>query len=344
MIRNQDLVQLEQFGLILPDAVDYLKMEVAHNIDLAMDAQPQAVTTTSAGFPAYFSNYVDPKLIEIVFAPMRGAELLGEEKKGDWITRTATFMMLEAAGEVSSYGDWNNNGTVSLNPDFPTRQSYTYQTVTTWGDRQLAQAGAAKIQWAAKLTEASVLILNKFQNRSYFYGIAGLENYGYLTDPNLLPATVASTKAAGGTSWANATPLEQTNDVIAIVNQLRVQTLGLIDSDAKLVIGMSPSRLGYLSRPNEFGLTALKLIKDQYPSIRIVQAVEYGDDGTSAVQIMQVFVESLNGQETGTAAYTEKLRAHGVVRDLSASKEKKSQGTWGAIVFLPIAVASLTGI
>ncbi|STD85207.1 Uncharacterised protein [Escherichia coli] len=60
------------------------------------------------------------------------------------------------------------------------RQSYHFQTFTVWGERELEMYGAARIGWAAELNVASALTLNKFQNKSYFYGIAGLTNYGLL--------------------------------------------------------------------------------------------------------------------------------------------------------------------
>ena len=41
---------------------------------LAQDAQSQLVTVSNAGIPAWLSNYLDPKLIEVLVAPMRAAE------------------------------------------------------------------------------------------------------------------------------------------------------------------------------------------------------------------------------------------------------------------------------
>jgi hypothetical protein len=38
------------------------------------------------------------------------------------------------------------------------------------------------------------------------------------------------------------------------------------------------------------------------------------------------------------------MRAHAVVKDTSAFKQKKSQGTWGAIIFQPFAIAQMIGV
>ena len=145
---------------------------------LAMDAQPTL-------------TYVDPKLIEVALQPMKAAEIFGEVKKGDWTTETAMFMLVEPTGEVSSYGDYNNNGVSGANVNFPQRQSYHYQVFTRWGEREVARAGEAKIDYVNRVNQASVNALNRFQNKSYLFGIRGLQNYGIL-HPQTVPKTVAA--------------------------------------------------------------------------------------------------------------------------------------------------------
>ena len=75
---------------------------------LTMDAQPALITTSNAGIPAFLSTYIDPKFIEVLVAPMKAAEIAGDEvQKGDWTTATAMFPMVESTGQVSSYGDFS---------------------------------------------------------------------------------------------------------------------------------------------------------------------------------------------------------------------------------------------
>ena len=76
---------------------------------------------------------------------MKAAEIFGEVKKGDWTTETAMFMLVEPTGEVSSYGDYNNNGVSGANVNFPQRQSYHYQVFTRWGEREVARAGEPRL-------------------------------------------------------------------------------------------------------------------------------------------------------------------------------------------------------
>ena len=64
---------------------------------LAMDAQPELVTLSNSGIPAFLSTYIDPKVIEVLVAPMKATEIVGEEtKKGDWTLETSMFPIVES--------------------------------------------------------------------------------------------------------------------------------------------------------------------------------------------------------------------------------------------------------
>ena len=172
-------------GVHFPGPIDFLPEGVAFDYGYAMDAQPAIITTSNSGVPAFLLNYIDPKGIEVLVSPMKAAIITGETKKGDWTTETAMFSMIESTGEVTSYGDYNNGGSVGVNVNWPQRQQYRYQTVTQWGDLELQKAAEARIDWASRLNTASMLALNKYQNKTYFFGVSGLQNYGLLNDPNL---------------------------------------------------------------------------------------------------------------------------------------------------------------
>ncbi|QHC34150.1 major capsid family protein [Komagataeibacter xylinus] len=336
---------LAERGFVMPEGKHILPSDdVIASDRLAMDAAPTLSTTANAGIPAFMATYADPKLINVVFSPMRGAELNGESKKGDWATPTAIFPMIESTGRVASYGDWNNNGVVDLNANFPDRQSYHYQAFARWGEREVEMAGAARISWVAGLRQAAALKLNKFQNQSYFYGVKGLRNYGYLNDPRLPASEVAAAKTAGGTSWNKGTPEEITDDVINLINQLRSQSAGYVDTDSEITIGLSPTRAGIMTKPNMYGLSAWDQLKKQYPNLRFVQAIEFGDAAGMTVQSMIAIAKEIEGQQVAEAAFTEKLRTHSVVVKASGWEQKMSQGTWGAIIYMPLGVATMTGI
>ena len=338
------LPQLEaEFGIVsMTELRGFIEPQYLTNFQLAMDAQPQMITVSNGGIPAYLANYMDPKIITVLTAPNKAAKILGESKKGTWTTKTATFPMVESVGEVSTYGDWNNNGSTNANAQFPERQSYHYQTITQWGEKQLEEAGLAKIDWAQRLNISSAMVLDKFQNNSYFYGIGGLKNYGLLNDPSLPAAIQPFTKLAGGKLWINAQATEVYEDIAqGLYNQLVTQCQGLIDTDAKMVLAYAPTSSVALTNTNQYNVSVFDLLKKNFPNIRFEQAPQYATSGGNLVQLI---VEEVEGQEFGYCSFTEKMRAHPIIQEMSAFKQKKSQGTWGTIVLLPIACAQMIGV
>lgn len=301
---------------------------------LAVDAQPELITAPNAGIPAFLSNFLDPKLIEVLVTPMKAAEIAGETKKGDWTTTVATFMVVESTGEVSTYGDYSNNGSAEANSNFPQRQSYHYQTFSQWGEKELAVASLAKIDWAARVNIASVLVLNKFQNQSYFFGIDGLQNYGLLNDPEL-SAPITPT-----TPWVSAASDVIYTDIVKLFQQLQVQANGTIDADVGMCMAISPANAVNLNKTNSFNVNVYDQIRKNFPNLRVQTAPEYDTD---AGELVQLIVDEVEGQETLTAAFTEKLRAHAMIVGPSSFMQKKSQGTFGTVIFRPVFIAQMLG-
>jgi hypothetical protein len=317
-------------------------LRLAHDGSFACDAQPSLITVSNSGIPAYLNTYVDPKLIEVLVTPMKAVEIVGDEaKKGDWITPTAAFPMIESTGATTTYGDYNEAGQASANFQFPQRQSYHYQVMTRWGEREMDQAGLARIDWANRLNIASALTLNKKQNKTYFFGVSNLQNYGLLNDPNLPASISPTTKVAGGTGAANATGDEILNDIAKLYQQLVSQTKGLIDRNTKMVLAMSPTSDGTaLTKTTQYNVSVQDRIKKIYPNMEVRTAPEYS---TQSGELVQLIVPELEGQQTATCAFTEKMRAHPIIVGVSNWKQKKSQGTWGCVIFRPFLIAQMLG-
>ena len=333
---------LAEFGVHMPDTAIYAADEWRGDIEVAMDAQPQLVTTANSGIPAFLSQIVDPEVMEIVLAPLRAAEIIGGEvKKGDWTTQSLMMPLAESVGHVVSYGDYDNGGTVDMNVSWVPRQPYYYQTIKRVGDREQAQWGLAQIDNNARKDRAVVDTFARFQNRSYFFGIAGLQNYGLLNDPSLITPITPATKTAGGTTWALATAVEIYNDILALFTQLQVQMGGNLEMTDPMVLSLSTTRATALARVSAFNVPARQTIMEAFPNLVIRTAPEYS---TGSGELMQLAVTSYAGQQTTWAGFTEKLRAHNVVQELSAWAQKFSAGTWGSIVRRPIAIAQMLGI
>lgn len=325
------------YGIDIPMAVDYLPDDLRHDHALAMDAQPALVTVSNAGIPAFLANYVDPEVIRILTTPNKAALILGERKKGDWTTATTQFGIVEATGETSSYGDFNNNGSSGANINWEPREAYNFQTITQWGERELAMAGQAQIDYAAELNVASALVMDKFLNKSYFFGVSGLRNYGLLNDPGL--ATPIG--PIGGTAWSTKDGAGVYADIAALYGQLVTQTGGILDMNTPMTLAMSPGMSVNLTKTNQYNVNVTDLLKKNFPNLRVETAVEYSTVGGELVQLI---ADKLAGQDTGYAAFSDKMHAHNIVVDLSSYRQKKSGGTWGAIIRMPLGIAQLLGV
>ena len=320
---------------------------------LAMDAQPELVTISNSGIPAFLSTYIDPKVIDILVKPLKATEIVGEEtKKGDWTMETSMFPIVESTGMVSSYGDYAESGIAGANVNWVQRQSYTYQVITQWGERELEKMGLARIDWANRQRTASVLTLNLFQNKSYFFGVDGLANYGLLNDPSL--SAPISPIAVTGESGATLVTWEQKatdpngaiwvyNDIKALYGQLVSQANGLVELDmaSPMTLAMSPESQVYLTLTNQYNVNVQDMLKKNFPKMKIETAPEYQ---LASGNFVQLIADEMEGQRTATTAFTEKLRSHPIKIELSSFKQKQSQGTWGTIIFRPFLVAGLLGV
>jgi len=351
-----DKAEFEARGVFIDGATSYWPENFKRDASLALDSIPGLNTNANSAVPAILTTLVDPTIYEILFAPNKAVEIAGEEKHGSWLDDTIMFPTVEHTGEVSSYGDYNNNGKAGANLNWPQRQSYLFQVIKNYGDKELERVGLSKINWVSELDRSAATQLNKFHNLTYFYGVQGLQNYGMFNDPNLAASLTPGVKAAGnGNVWVyqnapNATANEIFTDVEALVIKLIVQTGGLVASDSKLTLALSPANEGALATTNSFGFSAMDMIKKNYPNLRVVSAVQYAalsstnPQGNAGGNFMQLFADEVEGQTTVFCAYNEKMRAHPLFRDLSSYRQKVTSGSWGAIIRMPFAITSMIGI
>lgn len=332
---SQLIAQLARAGVVLPGSVTNVSTPVSQYAMDSASLTPTLVGTPNAGIPSFLTTYVDPKVIEVLVAPMKAAEIVGESKKGDWTTLTATFIQAEPLTKVATYGDYSADGDSSANVNYPQRQAYFFQTWTRWGERELEMAGAGRVDWAAQLNYSSALGLAKFLNSTYLFGVSGLQNYGLTNDPRL------PTPISYPINWATATPDAIFNSVVALYKALQTQSQGIVEQTDELKLAMPPTAAGDLNNVNIYGLSAAKLLKDAFPKLEIVTVPEYD---TASGRLVQMWAPRIEGQETATCAFTEKMRAHAIERYSSYFRQKKSAGTWGAVVFRPLGVAQLLGV
>jgi hypothetical protein len=353
-----DSARLARLGIVLPHSIQrYLTDDEKRDDRLAMDALPgPLVTDPNSALPAILTTTIDPEVIRVLLSPLAFGEILGERQAGTWVEDTRLFPIVESTGEVSSYGDFNNNGRAGVNFNYPAFQSYLFQTIVKYGEREIDRVGLAKISLISELNLGSALLLNTYQNLTYAFGVSGLQNYGIMNNPYLSAFLTPATKAAGGTAWfvgnnPNATANEVYNDLIAVVNKLVAQTNGALDVKSKMTLAMSPQSEIAMTFTNSFGVSVADLMKKGYPNITVKTAPQYGTQSatnpqgySTAGNVMQLIADKVQGQTVAYAAYNEKLRSHKLIPQLSAWEQKQTSGTWGTILRSPVATAGMIGI
>ncbi len=348
-------------GLVLP----YTRMMVPDEwrnsdkslVDMAMDAAGNLSTDPNSALPSMLTTAIDPEVIRVVFAPLQIAKALGGEvQKGNWLTETEIFPVVEDTGEVSSYDDFSNDGRAGINFNYPQFQSYLYQTFVQYGERETERAGLMRINYVGELTAAASGLLNRFGNLAYAFGLTGLQNYGILNNPYQSAYLSPAIKAWGGTTWFNngspaATANEVYNDFLAVVEQIINQTNGAVEMDAAMTAILSPQSMLAMKFANSFGVTVSGLLKEGFPNMKLVSAPQYGqktsnnNQGYSPIgNVFQIIVDKIDNSKVAYPAFNEKLRAHKLIPKASSWEQKMTSGVWGTILRMPIGVSGMLGV
>lgn len=331
-----DKEQLKEYGFNLDS---YEVVGNAEEGKMAMDAA--LITNPNMGVPVEALTYFDERVIKILTQKRAATEIFNERKFGSRADLIRKFKQVEDTGFTQPYSDYSDNGKSDVNYNYPARENYLFETVIKYGDLEQETASKAKINLLAdKQSSAATNIAIDF-NRFYMSGVAGLENYGILNAPNLPSAIVAATGASGYTTWSTKTGAEIYADIVAMMADMSNRAGGHVDMTTRYKLVVGPSVYAYLAQQNALGTeTVIGMIKRSFVNLEVVVAPEY-DDATKKIQLIAVEVE---GVPTGELGFSEKLSAGRVVPFLSHHAQKFMAGTYGAIVYRPIFITTMTGI
>lgn len=311
-------------------------------------AQPDGygpmVTVSNTTVPFELLAYIDPTVIEILTAPENARELFAETKRGDWTTPYMKWRYMEYTGAVQEYFDYTANLVSKPNPTWATREQYRFQTVIQYGDLETDMTAEVKIAWASENQTAAAMKLDMMANRYYLFGVEDREVYGLLNDPNLPDAVQAPNGASGSAEWATKTTVEIYNDILFLLQQLVLQSNGWINAKTPLILAISPALSVRLGAATDFNVSVQDMIDKYFSNLKIVVLPELGDNNSGAGETAIMFAPSVKGKPTGWLAYGEKLRAHRIVPELSALKQKWTSTTYGGIILQDFAFARLIGI
>ena len=301
-----------------------------------------AVLDPNATVPAYMRTYANPRVIEVLTAERAYRKIAPEVKNGDFTTAFAQFRCLEFTGETTPYGDYDGNGVSGVNTAFPTREQYRFQTTIKVGDLEQKMNAEAKIDLFAEKQKSAAINIDISFNKYALYGVQGKAVYGLLNDPSL-NAAITPISQGGVTAWSGKTANQQMADLNKLVASLYTQGAGHIDDSTRTKLLVSPAALADMNKVNDYGVTMKKMVADTFPNMEIVTVPELYNS-TLATSTMILMADNIIGQPVVEFGYTDKYYAHEIVRDLSSWKQKVSAGTYGAIVQLPFAIATMTGI
>lgn len=350
---NFTLKDLERYGIKAEGAKALMAYDSVNGViqtnydrtaNMAMDA---AITATNNGFPSVYGTFIDPKVVQVLFAKMAATELATETKVGTWTDEFYNFPLEEIAGNVTGYSDYANGVSSDVNYEYPVREQYRFQTAIKYGELETDKAAVAKIALASRKQNAAAEIIARFENKAYLYGIKGKRIYGLLNDPNL-NSTISPVSVGGKSTWADkqaASPDDFANvvfnDVAKLMNELFAGNGGNIDANSEMVLGISNAKAAYLQAPNNFGLTAAAMLKQNYPNLCIVQIPELS---TASGDELYLIVPSLMGDATASVAYAEKFRLSRLIAHETSFSQKAIGTTWGAIIRRPALIVTMTGI
>jgi hypothetical protein len=302
-----------------------------------------AVLDPNATVPAYMRTYANPRIIEVLTAERAYRKIAPEVKNGDFTTAFTQFRSIEFTGDTTPYGDYDGNGVSGVNTAFPVREQYRFQTTIKVGDLEQKMNAEAKIDLFAEKQKSAAINIDIAFNKYALYGVAGKAVYGLLNDPSLNAAITPIVVNSTQTKWEDKTANQEMNDLNKLVASLYTQAAGHIDDSTRTKLLVSPATLAAMNKLNDYGVSVKKMIADTYPNMTIVVVPELYN-ATLETSTMILLADEILGQPTVEFGYADKYYAHEIVRDLSSWKQKVSAGTYGAIVQLPFAIGSMTGI
>lgn len=338
---QEQLDVMKQYGIIFDTGSPIRGILANDSIDqLANDAA--MVTAANSGVPVEFTSYIDPMVIPILTATRGAREIFGEAKKGDWTTSYARFQTSEITGEVEAYTDYGQGGASDVNPTFPVRTQYIYQTNIRYGDREVDVASRARLQLAADKQRAAATVIDIASNKFALYGVAGLEIYGLLNDPNLPAAVTTLPNADTKTLWAEKSTKEIYEDVLYLFGKMADRGAGHIDANTELVLATSPATQVQLGKATDFNISARQMLETYFPRIRFVALPELAT-ATSGNSILLV-APTIEGLPTAQIGFSEKFRAMRLIPESSSFHQKFVGSSYGTIVYRPFAIGKMTGV
>lgn len=334
MNRQEALDLMNEKGIVFPEAKYFINKD-----NMTRTVQDAAVTASNSGIPSVMTTFVDPMIVQILTAPINAREIFGEVRKGDWTTGTAVFRSVEQLGHVTAYSDYGNGGMADINVNYPQRDNYLGQINIKYGEREMAVFGKNVLNLAAEKQTSAAWNIDKAANWINLYGLQGKNVYGLLNDPDI-PEALVPASIAGRSLWKDKDNTEVYKDILAMAAKLFKNTQGLVTTASDLVLAVPPELNVSLGMATQFNVSVMDMLKKYFTKLTVVTLPEL--EGTSDNTVM-LCAREMNGQPVAQFGYSEKMRAFPVNRYGSYYEQKFMFGSYGCIIFRPMAIVKMVG-
>lgn len=341
----------ENLKIVFQDNPEYLvanKQEMT-DVKIALDSVNASFNTPSSGVPAFMTTIYSNQIIKAITQKVAFREIGGDYQQGDLSTNSLSFPTIAFSGLISTYNDHEEPPVADANANWENRGVYKYSIAIQYGDLEVATMSAAKIDIINEKRAGAAKKLVLAQNDIFFNGLSIANNVrGLLNDSDLnaaIPSPASASKPSSA-KWQYKEYTEIVNDILLMFNGI-VSKLGNnvnLDTTTPMILALSPQDQTYLVRPNIYGRTALEYIKSTFPNIRIVTAVQYKLSDADTGNLAQLILEKVDEIDTVSNGFTFQALFSNTVVGMSSIKQKVSCGVSGALIRLPAAIATMTGI
>ena len=324
----------------------------AYGMDAAVSIPGLTVNATQGhGAYAQFLQSWLPGQVQVVTAARKADEIMGVTTAGSWEDEEVIQEILELVGAAQPYSDYGNIPLSSWNLTYEQRGVVRFEEGIQVGELEGLRSGRIGIDSANTKRNAASLALEISRNRVAFFGYNGSTShpiYGYLNDPNL-PAYIAVSAGAAGTTWDKKTYDEIVRDLLTALSALRTKSKEVVDpTSTPLMLTIASEKVDYLSTPNSLGETPYDWLKENYPNVTVKSAVEL-DNANGGADVFYLYAVSVGDSGTDGGAVIDQIvpsrfRALGVDTSCKVVTEDFTNATAGALVKRPFAVYRASGI
>lgn len=319
--------------------------DVGYGSPLPGLSSPQIAT------PIQFLQEWLPGFVNFITAARKIDELVGLATIGAWEDEEVIQGTLETTGSAVPYSDYGNIPFTSWNPAYEGRTIVRFEQGFRVGRLEEARSARARINSGAEKRGAVAQQLEIIRNRVGFYGYNDGTNrtFGFLNDPNLLPAKTAANGQSGSPAWSGKTFLEITADIQAAMAQLQMQSMDNIDpASVDVVMGLPTPVNQYLTTVSDMGVSVRQWMRENYPKLRVVTAPEL-IEAVGGVNVAYFYVEevddaSSDDKKVFIQMVPTKFMSLGVEKAVKSYEEDFANATAGVMLKRPYAVVRLLGV